>query len=221
VAAGYHHGWMVQVLPMLGEQNTWQAFDQQLSVYDQANLKARQVSRAVFRCPSSVVSGSGVVHYAGCHHDVEAPIDIDNNGVLFLNSGVKIAEIDDGASYTLMVGEHEGSTDPFGWASGTRATLRNTGVAISSTRTVLAPLAPLPAGQPGVAPPAGGNAGDPNAGGNAGTAAPIPVGGFGSQHVGGANFLFADGSVRFLSANISLQLYQQLGHRADGGLISD
>ena len=27
-------------------------------------------------------------NYAGCHHDAEAPIDADNNGVLFLNSAV-------------------------------------------------------------------------------------------------------------------------------------
>jgi prepilin-type processing-associated H-X9-DG protein len=44
------------------------------------------------------------------------------------------------------------------------------------------------------------------------------VGGFGSFHSGGANFLFGDGSVRFLAENISTAVYQQLGHRADKAL---
>jgi hypothetical protein len=33
--------------------------------------------------------------------------------------------------------------------------------------------------------------------------------------------LLADGSVRFLSMNISLPLYRQLGHRADGSLLNE
>ena len=38
---------------------------------------------------------------------------------------------------------------------------------------------------------------------------------FGSQHVGGAQFLFGDGTVRFLSENISLVTYAALGGRND------
>jgi prepilin-type processing-associated H-X9-DG protein len=44
----------------------------------------------------------------------------------------------------------------------------------------------------------------------------LRVGGFGSYHTGGANFVFADGSVRFLSLNIDVELYKNLGHRKDG-----
>jgi prepilin-type N-terminal cleavage/methylation domain-containing protein/prepilin-type processing-associated H-X9-DG protein len=40
--------------------------------------------------------------------------------------------------------------------------------------------------------------------------------GFRSNHTGGANFLFGDGSVRLLSQTIDHKLYNQLGHRADG-----
>ncbi len=64
--------------------------------------------------------------YAGCHHDVESPIDADNHGVFYLNSHVSTYAIPDGASHTIMVGEKRDDAE-LGWMSGTRDTLRNTG----------------------------------------------------------------------------------------------
>ncbi len=43
--------------------------------------------------------------------------------------------------------------------------------------------------------------------------------GFKSQHIGGANFVFADCSVHFLSEGMDLRTYHQLGDRSDGELI--
>jgi prepilin-type processing-associated H-X9-DG protein len=40
--------------------------------------------------------------------------------------------------------------------------------------------------------------------------------GFKSQHKGGAQFVFCDGSVQFLSENIDYYTYQRLGDRRDG-----
>src|SRR5262245_59941894 len=40
--------------------------------------------------------------------------------------------------------------------------------------------------------------------------------GFRSMHTGGAQFVFADGSVHFLSQNINMQSYQRLGGKGDG-----
>ncbi len=45
------------------------------------------------------------------------------------------------------------------------------------------------------------------------------VGGFGSQHGQGANFLFCDGSVRFVYQGIDERVFRRLGHRADGEVI--
>ncbi len=46
--------------------------------------------------------------------------------------------------------------------------------------------------------------------------------GFRSQHVGGAHYLFVDGSVHFLNQNIDHPgVYQRLGDRADGQVVGD
>jgi prepilin-type processing-associated H-X9-DG protein len=45
--------------------------------------------------------------------------------------------------------------------------------------------------------------------------------GFKSRHPGGANFLFADGSVHFLSEDINHTVYQYLGCRKDGKHIEE
>jgi prepilin-type N-terminal cleavage/methylation domain-containing protein/prepilin-type processing-associated H-X9-DG protein len=43
---------------------------------------------------------------------------------------------------------------------------------------------------------------------------------FASEHVGGVQFLFADGSVRFVTDNINMTLYSNLGDKADGNVTS-
>jgi len=155
-------------------------------------------------------------HYAGCHHDSEQPIDVDQHGVLFLNSGVRWREITDGRACTIAVGEVTGDLlRNAGSIAGTRATLRNTGLPMNQP-AITAPgmpadtaawtgnweLTPLQAEELGM---------------------PVVdysrvVGGFGSVHLGGVNFLFADGAVRFLSANVDADTYRRMGHRSDGGL---
>ena len=205
-AKGYHVGWMVQVLPDLDCSNIFQRFNFLTSVYDKANAAPRGVVLSVLFCPSNSAGrgemGIGTTTYAGCHHDIEAPIDIDNNGVLFLNSRIRYRDIRDGSSNTIFVGEHA-DVDPLGWASGTRSTLRNTS-SIGGAGMGLRPGGPAPVAIP---------AGPENL--------LLEVGGFGSMHAGGAQFLIGDGAVRFISQTIAPQVFKNLGNRADGELPAD
>ena len=46
-------------------------------------------------------------------------------------------------------------------------------------------------------------------------------GSYSSRHVGGANFLLADGSVRFLSENLDTSTFLNLGNRADANVLGE
>jgi prepilin-type processing-associated H-X9-DG protein len=78
-------------------------------------------------CPSNPADSWPYSSYAGCHHDAEAPIDVNNRGVFFLNSRITRDDLKDGAAYTLFLGEKLIDSFDLGWLSGTPGTLRNTG----------------------------------------------------------------------------------------------
>ena len=193
---GQHISWIVQILPFMEQRATFNGIEQSLGAYAPQNAHARSQIVRTLHCPSqnaSLVDNVALTTYAGCHHDVEAPIDIDNNGVFFLNSRIRFDDIDDGSSNTIFIGEVS-DTDALGWMSGTSATLRNTGSIAG--RTIRNSAMPIP----------------PN--NNL-----LLVGGFGSFHTGGANFAFGNGSIRFISQNISGVLFQKLGNRHDGQML--
>jgi prepilin-type processing-associated H-X9-DG protein len=75
----------------------------------------------------------GHSNYAAVHHDFEAPINVNNNGVFFLNSRISQDDVKDGMRYTFFLGEKILVGGDLGWMSGTRATLRNTGSPINTT----------------------------------------------------------------------------------------
>ena len=131
------------------------------------------------------------------------------DGVFFINSSVRLADITDGTSNTLLFGERFHHDPEYGRQQ--------------------------PVVWPGTSPLAGigkwGYVADVRANANVTLSTPVPInyrvppGGdfstpedrncaFGSGHPGGANFAFADGSVRFLSDSTPLSVLQALSTRA-------
>lgn len=234
-AGGHRIGWIGGLLPYTEQSAIYHTLNFDLTVEDVANSTAANVRISMLACPDSysrIDSSSsslafpfssvspmpgwqkGWTCYVGCHNDVEKAIDVDDHGVFFLNSRVRMADVADGLSQTIFVGEVAAPTAT-GFLAGGRACLRNTGTPIngldvsalgetansdpwrSSSRTPEALESLLKAGSV--------------------SAPPGYVGGFGSQHKGdGAVFAFGDGSVRFIRARIDQSVFRRMGNRDDG-----
>jgi prepilin-type N-terminal cleavage/methylation domain-containing protein len=249
VPQGFHHSWITQMLPYLEQKNAYHNIDRTVGVYDKRNLPVRALDLAVLHCPSWPGPGRGYSGYAGVHHDLEAPIDVTNHGVFFLNSRLRYDDITDGSANTLFIGEKPVEQGDLGWMSGTSATLRNAGCPPNSillggkrpnypsgdvvpqvfqgSASVSWPgmsfepgLADSPEVQMAPADSLAAGSSSPAPGGTAVTGAALPVGGFHSSHPGGVLFAFGDGNVQFIGDSIAMSTYQQLAHRADGKLLS-
>jgi prepilin-type N-terminal cleavage/methylation domain-containing protein len=244
--SGYHHSWLVQILPYIEQRNAYNHVDFSVGVYDTKNQPVRKLTIKTFFCPTDSGSAPGHNNYAGVHHDVEAPIDVNNNGVFFLNSRVRYEDVTDGSSHTLFIGEKVLEATDLGWMSGTRATLRNTGTPLNLAGRKAPWITPRRIGSEDVGfdgaeggtavPVDNGDSPDdseeeqpdppdedatPVVPVPAPPTGPLVVGGFSSRHPGIVQFAWGDGHVSGLSRNISPQVLQQLGHRADGKLLDE
>ncbi|MEM6472841.1 MAG: DUF1559 domain-containing protein [Planctomycetota bacterium] len=128
--------------------------------------------------------------------------DFEGNGVFGRNPGVRIAAIFDGTSNTIAVGERCMRNYAAVW-SGSNSWL-NCG--FSDNQMVLGtafyPINDLPIRQ---------NLDCDGQG----------AANFSSYHTGGANFVFADGSVHFLTEQIDMDVFHTLAQRDDGEQVGD
>jgi len=160
--------------------------------------------------PPSAISGDGV--FAGMGPAIASPATLQHGLV-------RIADILDGTSNTLLLGERShtdkvydqyfaggGTTNPMGgwgfWAP--------SGGQLGITDVTMSSFAPINYRMPtGVASPNGSNE------------ETLRVCSFGSNHVGGAQFAMADGSIRFVSENVDRNVSKAVGTRAGSEVVGD
>jgi prepilin-type N-terminal cleavage/methylation domain-containing protein/prepilin-type processing-associated H-X9-DG protein len=206
-------GWAAMLLPAIDQGPLYNSMNFLAPIDAPSNDVARNAVLAAYRCPSDPSpeywdimeeGGSDVLarlpsaNYVGSFGTDELEdceglppgVACMGNGVFFHNSSVRLRDLIDGSSNTLLVGERltdQRKTPPWHstWvgviAEGEEAFARVLG---SADHTPNDPSSHLED--------------------------------FSSWHSGGAHFLFGDGRVRFISENISLQVYRSLATRAGG-----
>ena len=232
-------GWASMILAQVEQGAVYNAINFTLPIEASANSTARLTKINTFICPSdaSFVAQFTVVddstsnmalgtpicdvassNYVGCvgsgdpsslypYSPTDDPPGRDNgNGLFFRNRSIRIAEITDGTSQTLAVGEKSQNLARATWTG-----------AVSRAAV---PITQLQA-EDGLSPEGGdalviahtGELDGPNS-------RPAHADQFWSRHPGGAQFCFADGSVRFLKEKRPLFLLQAMATRAGGEVLS-
>jgi len=154
--------------------------------------------------------------YAGVADDNTVNIDNDQrncSGVLFVDSDIQFRDITDGTSNVLMVGERCWNT--FHGRCDTTQSNASATIFVAGASNQLSHSNRSNAAAVGVA----GN------GINWEQTRPCDDlcgarSGFYSRHPGGAQFVFVDGSVHFLSETLDLTTYRRLAHRRDNHPVS-
>jgi prepilin-type N-terminal cleavage/methylation domain-containing protein/prepilin-type processing-associated H-X9-DG protein len=236
--AGPGWGWASMILPQLEQQPLFDGINFNLAIQLPANATARLGRLSVFNCPSDTMPptwtpSDGVTWiYAGKIYNQSYPIcpvassnyvgvfgigepGVDGEGVFFRNSFVRPADIADGMSSTVCVGERSinlnagrgqstwvGSVagaslwscapDPYDPDGGVCRKEDGSGMTLGHTGEGHGPGDPW---------------GDVNQ--------------FLSRHGRGSFFLYCDGHVRYLNNSMEYKTYKALSTRAWGEVISD
>lgn len=212
------YSWRVLILPEMEQRSL---FDQIAPLPDGSSVKwPSEVRVNSYLCPSAEVEQLApdrqLSHYSGVggsgvmeRRDLEDTWcgDMDVDGIFYAESETRIADVTDGTSSTLAVGERNYIF--FDWLMGaTRNDDPITRICLGSSQNVRYPI----------------NA-DPSTYGYFVQDSEAPAGvtekilqndlHFGSAHSGGANFTLADSSVRFLQDGVDFAVLQALATRAD------
>jgi len=154
-------------------------------------------------------AGGGAFDMAGiCKADNAATFVLHNNGVFYINSKTRFADLTDGTTKTYLMGESRYMVHKNG--NSLKYAFWGAGVAyLSSSWRYYTNLASATEGinQPAAVPP--NLAAPPTSEANVGRT-------FGSFHPGGCNMLMGDASVQFLTDTLDLTLHRQLAVRNDG-----
>ena len=199
-------GWATFILPYIEEESLFRLINLQLPVEHSQNAKAIQTMVSIYVCPSdfgaggefapftvSDASGNAIAtaapsSYSACvGGDESASADSTGLGIFYRNSRTRIAEITDGTSKTILVGEHAWSN-----ANGIWAGAIQNGVCVRGPLNICPPTGATSYPAPVLV----------QSHSHLNNAATDPDGGlddFSSRHVGGANFVFADGAVHFVA----------------------
>ena len=213
-------GWAYFLLPDLEQSSLDSRINVTRSIADPVNADARMTRLKVFICPSDErrdtftvpdKNGQSIVDVAHANYvgmfgtqEITANPDI-GNGIFYRNSRTRFADINDGTSNTVAVGERSLNLAYATWTGAVPG-----GVVPPRPKTPYGPecAGVLVLGHTGE----GAEGHTPNKSIN-------HVDDFWSRHPQGVNFLFADGSVRNIGDNIQGRIWEALGTRAGGEAI--
>ncbi len=212
-------GWGAMTLPFLDQSPLYAQFNWNLPLWDIANEFPRRQHLSVFLCPSDPVSGGSFVEmgptpeeYAmGCYVGSFGPPDLDatqekREGMFSRNSRTSSADVRDGMSNTLLCGERVNGPFRTAGAHGVHITYETTWCgAVREWNDPSDDHGHMVLFQTGHTP-------------NGALSDDRDVS---APHVGLAQFLLVDGSVRIISESIDLVTYQKLGTRAGGEVVGD
>ncbi len=217
-------GWAAYLLDYVEQKNLKQQIRFDLQISDPANAAVRIMPVPIYLCPSDPrVSGTFVVvdaggnpicpvahsSYVGMNGVLGVSDDaFDNNGAFIRNKNMRIADITDGLSTTLFVGERGTMMSNVTWTgavtNGVVPDLKYSDQTDQMANAELAPALVLAHGSRDHLP---------------NNPLVFDADATSSYHILGVNFLFGDGSVRIINDSINGQVYEALLTRAGGEAI--
>ncbi|QDV50925.1 DUF1559 family PulG-like putative transporter [Gimesia fumaroli] len=231
---GSGFAWGTMVLPFMDQAPLYNQLNLDLDASVSPNIELGDEAIPIFRCPSDTNQGVFTVsdgsnsymlasaNYVGIYGYgslTDDPGDPTDKGILFRNSNIKIRDITDGSSNTIVVGERSHQHQFVG---------ASTVVEADSTWYAAIPNVTRPSGM--MMMPVEGSAslilGHVGQGTGMMSMQHPPnttnhIANFSSKHEGGAHFLLGDGAVRFLSENIHYETFRYLGTISDGNVIGE
>ena len=208
---GTNWAWGAYLLPFMEETSTYESLAPETTPGSGPKMAA---SVGTFACPSSkprasirgyagssynAVFGRYSSVSSGIHSMSNAAIEAVHEGVFGANSAVKMKDITDGTSSTMLFGE---KSDLLQASPGIWPGLRADRCDQCSDASMWSVVGAVDLAM--------------NQSAGTGWRGERP---FSSRHPGGVQFAFADGSVHFLQEDMDSTSYERLGRRADGDVV--